>query len=322
MRKPICLLLILSLLLVVLSGCGGEAPVKDGKLRIVATIFPEYDWVRQILGERAADADLVLLLDNGVDLHSFQPSVQDMVKITDCDLLLYVGGVSDKWIDDALAAGGKDAPIAINLMSILGESAKEEELVEGMQAEAEESDDSETEYDEHVWLSLRNAERFVEAITDALCSLDPDGRSVYEANESSYLESLKALDSEYQAVIDSARLHTVLFGDRFPFRYLTDDYGLEYYAAFVGCSAETEASFETVTFLADKLNSLDLNAVLTIETGDDALAKTIVEVSGKPDVQILQIDSMQSVTASEITSGASYLQIMRDDLDVLRQALS
>ena len=321
MRKAICLLLLLTLPLALLSGCGAAAPEDNGKLKIVATIFPEYDWVRQILGERAENAELVLLLDNGVDLHSFQPSVQDMVQISDCDLLLYVGGVSDKWIDDALDAGGKEGRIAIDLLSVLGSAVKEEEFVEGMQAAADEGE-VEAEYDEHVWLSLRNAARFCEAITEALCTLDPEGQEVYAANRDAYLQSLAALDGEYQETVNASRVRTLLFGDRFPFRYLTDDYDLDYYAAFVGCSAETEASFETVAFLADKLNTLELHAVLTIETGDTSLAKTIIETSGKTDAEILQLDSMQAVTAARIAEGASYLQIMRDDLAVLRQALA
>ncbi len=319
MRKLFCLLLTAALLLCALSGCGSDAGTHKDKLRVVATIFPEYDWVRQILGGRTEDAELTLLLDNGVDLHSFQPSVQDMVLVAECDLLIYVGGVSDGWIDDALKNRANDRQIAINLLSVLGDAAKEEELVEGMQAEEEAED--ETEYDEHVWLSLRNASLFCEAITEALCTLDPDGRADYEANEAAYLESLSALDSAYQAAVDGARVRTLLFGDRFPFRYLTEDYALNYYAAFVGCSAETEASFETVAFLSDKLNELDLRAVLTIETGDGNLARTIAETSGKANVQLLQLDSMQAVTTEELGAGASYLQIMRDNLDVLRHAL-
>ncbi len=320
MRKLFCLLLTAAVLLCALSGCGG-APEKSNKLQIVATIFPEYDWVRQILGDRAENAELTLLLDNGVDLHSFQPSVRDMVRVAECDLLIYVGGVSDQWIEDALQNSTNERQIAIDLLSVLGEAAKEEEIVEGMEAEAEEEAVDGPEYDEHVWLSLRCAALLCEAIAQALCALDPSGSAQYEANKSAYLDSLAALDDEYRAAVDGARVRTVLFGDRFPFRYLTDDYGLGYYAAFVGCSAETEASFETVAFLAEKLCELDLNAVLTIETGDGQLARAIAEASGRTDVQILRLDSMQAVRAGALDAGASYLQIMRENLDVLRQAL-
>ena len=320
MKKTLCLLLCL-IFLCAIAGCGGPAPTRGGKLNVVATIFPEYDWTEQILGEENDNVELTLLLDNGVDLHSFQPSVQDMVTIAECDLLIYVGGVSDKWIDDALANAGSKRPKTIKLMSVLGEAAKEEEIVEGMQADEEEDSGDGVEYDEHVWLSLRNASLFCEAIAKALCELDPEGKTAYEANLKAYLEALSSLDRAYQDAIGSARVQTLLFGDRFPFRYLTDDYDLAYCAAFVGCSAETEASFETVAFLADKLNELDLRAVLTIETGDGYLAKTIAEASGRTDVQILQLNSMQAVTAAELSAGASYLDIMQSDLDTLRQAL-
>ncbi len=319
MKKTVCLLLCL-ILLCAITGCGGPTSAPGEKLSIVATIFPEYDWAKQILGSENDSVELTLLLDNGVDLHSFQPSVQDMVTIAECDLLIYVGGISDKWIDDALANAGSKKPITIKLMSVLGEAAKEEEIIEGMQADEEESVDS-AEYDEHVWLSLRNASLFCKAIAKAMCELDPDGKTAYEANLKAYLEALSSLDRAYQDAVGSARVQTLLFGDRFPFRYLTEDYELAYYAAFVGCSAETEASFETVAFLADKLNELDLRAVLTIETGDGYLAKTIAEASGKTDVQILQLNSMQAVTAAELSAGVSYLDIMRNDLDTLRQAL-
>lgn len=320
MKKTAYVLLCL-ILLCVLSGCGDSASNSDGKLSIVATVFPEYDWTKHLLGSEINNVELTLLLDNGVDLHSFQPSVQDMVTISECDLLIYVGGVSDKWIDDALANAAGKKPIAINLLNVLGESAKEEELVEGMQTDEAEEPDGDVEYDEHVWLSLRNASLFCEAITNALCSLDPSKKAAYEANLDTYLESLSALDNDYQEMTDAARANTVLFADRFPFRYLTDDYGIDYYAAFVGCSAETEASFETVAFLAEKLNMLELDAVLTIETGDDALANTIIDTAGRQDVRILKIDSMQAVTSEAISTGASYLQIMRNNMEILRRAL-
>ena len=320
MRKTVCILLSAVLLLGILSGCGGAAPARSGKLSIVATIFPEYDWVRQILGDEAQNAELTLLLDNGVDLHSFQPSVQDMVRIAECDLLICVGGASDKWIDEALANSKNEKQIVVRLLSVLGDAAREEELVEGMEAEEEDGGEA-PEYDEHVWLSLKNAARICEAITQALSSLAPERKAAFEENARAYLDALSALDREYRSVVDGGRVHTLLFGDRFPFRYLTEDYALDYYAAFAGCSAETNASFETVAFLAGKLNELGLNAVLTIETGDGRIARSIVDASGNADVEILCLDSMQSVTAEDVSAGASYLEIMRGNLEILRQAL-
>ena len=224
-----------------------EAPAHT-KISIVTTIFPEYDWVREILGDKADSAEITMLLDNGVDLHSYQPTADDLIKISDCDLFVYVGGESDGWVDDALKNATNKNRKVINLLEILGDSVKEEETVEGMQEEEE--DHEEKEYDEHVWLSLKNAKTLVGAISAALQELDPGNKDTYATNAAAYIEKLSALDGEYQAAVSAGTYQTLLFGDRFPFRYLVDDYGLSYYAAFVGCSAESEASFETVSFLA------------------------------------------------------------------------
>ena len=321
MFKRISILLCFSLLICLLAGCGGTNAPGDGRLKIVATIFPEYDWVVHVLGEKAADAELTLLLDDGVDLHSYQPSVQDMVKIAECDLFLYVGGTSDKWIEDALSTTRNENRVAIDLLEVLGDAVKEEEITEGMQAEDEEEAEG-PEYDEHVWLSLRNAILFVESIAEHLSRLDEANSGVYRANADAYVAQLRELDAAYSEAVRAAGRDTLLFADRFPFRYLTDDYGLTYYAAFVGCSAETEASFETITFLSGKLRSLELKTVLTIETGDDTLARAVIEASGEADVQILQLDSMQSTSLRGAESGVGYLEIMRSNLEVLRQALA
>ncbi len=215
--------------------------------------------------------------------------------------------------------------IVINLLDELGDSVKEEELAEGMQEEEEEHDhdhDEEgPEYDEHVWLSLKNASVLVQSISDALGKIDPDNADKYSSNASAYNEKLDELDSKYQAAISDAPVNTVLFGDRFPFRYLTDDYGLDYYAAFVGCSAETEASFETITFLAKKLDELGLKAVLTIEGSDHRIAETIIQNTNEKNQQILTMDSMQSTTSKDVAGGSTYLSIMEKNLSVLTEAL-
>ena len=317
----------------ILGGCGKaassaasvpSASQSDEKpLKIVTTIFPEYDWVREILGDKADNAELTMLLDNGVDLHSYQPTADDIIKISDCDLFIYVGGESDGWVEDALKeATNKDMQV-INLLDVLGEQVKEEEVVEGMEAEEEESEDEdEPEYDEHVWLSLKNAKTLCNAITDALETIDPANKDVYAANAASYLEKLAALDSEYQSMVDNAARKTVLFGDRFPFRYLVDDYGLNYYAAFVGCSAETEASFETVSFLSGKVDELGLPCVLTIEGAQHKIAETIVQNTAEKNQSILTLDSMQSTTSTDVANGTTYLSVMESNLDVLKQALN
>ena len=292
-------------------------------LKIVTTIFPEYDWVREILGDKADHAEVTMLLDNGVDLHSYQPTADDIIKISDCDLFLYVGGESDGWVEDALKEATNQNMKVINLLDVLGEQVKEEEVVEGMEAEEEESEDEdEPEYDEHVWLSLKNAETLCSAITDALEEIDPANKDAYATNAASYLEKLAALDGEYQTVVDNAARKTVLFGDRFPFRYLVDDYGLSYYAAFAGCSAETEASFETISFLAGKVDELGLPCVLTIEGAQHKIAETIVQNTAEKNQSILTLDSMQSTTSTDVANGTTYLSVMESNLDVLKQALN
>ena len=280
----------------------------SGRLQIVTTIFPEYDWVMNVLGDTADNADVTMLLDSGVDLHSFQPTADDIMKIATCDMFIYVGGESDEWVEDALSEAVNPDMVVINLLDVLGDSVMEEELVEGMEGEEEEEEGEEEEgpeYDEHVWLSLRNAAVLTQCIADQLCVIDPANTDEYAANAASYIEEL----------------NTLLFGDRFPFRYMTEDYGLDYYAAFVGCSAETEASFETIMFLAGKVDELGLNTVLTIEGTDHRIAETVVENTASSDQQILSLDSMQSVTAEDVANGASYMEIMRSNLDILRQAL-
>lgn len=299
----------------------------DKKLNIVTNIFPEYDWTRAILGDRADDVNLTMLLDNGTDLHSFQPAVKDIMKVSSCDLLIYVGGESDQWIEDALESAQNKDMKTINLMEVLGDSIKEEETVEGMQEsdhdhDHDHEDEEEKEYDEHVWTSMRNAEVICDAIAATLEEMDPENKEIYQSNAETYKEKLSALDEEYQETVDSAKQKTLIFADRFPFRYLVDDYGLNYYAAFSGCSAESEASFKTVTFLAGKVDELGVKSVLTMEKSDDRIAQTVIENTKAKDQKILQLNSMQSITSEEIADGATYLSVMEDNLGVLKEALN
>lgn len=510
MKKTIAAFLGLTMAIGLLSGCGSkeaatvatseEAPVNNDtkKLNIVTTIFPEYDWVREILGDKADNAEVTMLLDNGVDLHSYQPTADDMIKISDSDLFIYVGGESDGWVEDALKnATNKDMKV-INLLDVLNDTVKTEEAMPGMQAEeghnhgysrfadsdvqdrtlsdwsgdwqsvypylqegvldevmerkAENGDKTaeeyrayyetgyqtdvsqiiidadnntisfvkngitskatyeykgyqiydyksgtrgvryffeaidgdtdapkyvqfsdhgiapgkaehfhiyfgndgfdalsqemdnwptyyptgmsgndikedmleheEKEYDEHVWLSLKNAEILCEAISDALQQLDPDNKDSYAANTANYTKKLSALDAEYQTVVDASARKVVLFGDRFPFRYMVDDYGLSYYAAFAGCSAETEASFETMAFLSKKVDELNLPCVLTIEGKQHKIAETIVKNTSAKNQAILTMDSMQATTSEDVKNGATYLSIMQNNLSVLKEALN
>ena len=314
------------------SGVNGSeqenASSDSQKLQIVATIFPEYDWVKEILGDQADNVDLTLLLGNGTDMHSFQPTMEDVLKVSTCDLFIYVGGESDSWVADALKGAGNPDRKAINLMDVLGDQVKEEEIVEGMQDEdghtheEEHTHDDDLEYDEHVWTSLRNASVICGIIAETLEEMDPENKDVYASNAAAYQEKLSDLDTEYQNTVDSAKQNTLLFADRFAFRYLVDDYGLNYYAAFSGCSAESEASFKTVTFLAEKLDELGLKTVLTIEKSDDRIAQTVIENTKTKDQKILELNSMQSITSDEIADGVTYLSVIEDNLDVLKEALN
>lgn len=302
----------------------------DEKLSIVTTIFPEYDWVREILGDNADKAELTMLLDSGVDLHSYQPTADDILKISGCDMFIYVGGHSDEWVDDALKQATNKNMITINLCEILGDTVKQEEQIEGMENSHENehanesSSDSEDHHhnDEHVWLSLKNAKTICLYISDKLCELDADNAETYKSNASAYIAKLDALDKEYQSTVDTAPNDTLIFADRFPFRYMVDDYGLNYYAAFTGCSAESEASFETVKFLANKVDELGLDTVLTIENPSHKIAETVVENTKNKNQEILAMDSMQSTTSGDVENGATYLSVMQKNLEVLKKALA
>ncbi len=308
-----------------LSACGTQSASND-KLKVITTIFPEYDWVMQVLGEEAEHADVTMLMDNGVDMHSFQPTAADILKISNCDVFIYVGGESDEWVEDALKEAKNKNMQVINLLDVLGDSAKEEEVVEGMQQEEHEQDEHHThedemEYDEHVWLSLKNAEIFTKEIATVLGKADEEHAQIYENNAAEYVNKLTELDASYKEVVKNTKVKTVLFGDRFPFRYLVDDYDLDYYAAFVGCSAETEASFSTITFLSKKVDELGLKAIFTIENSDQKIAKTILENTAMKNQTIVTLDSMQSTTSKDIKNGKTYLSVMQSNLDTLKTAL-
>ncbi len=296
---------------------------EDNKINIVCTLFPEYDWTREILGSQTENINLTYLLESGLELHTYQPSAKDMLTISDCDVFIYTGGESESWVDDALKTVSNPDMKVIRLMDVLGDSAKEEEVKEGMETEAEEEeeDSDEPEYDEHIWLSVRNAELLCSAVCDTLCEAVPEQKENYQANLNAYLEKLDSLDKEFQTMADTASVRTLVFGDRFPFRYFTDDYQLDYYAAFVGCSAETKASFETVAFLSKKLDELQLDTVFVIENADTSIAESIISNTEQKNQKIVTLNSMQSVNAEAIGNGASYLTIMQENLDTLKEAL-
>lgn len=323
-KRIIATLMILIMTVAAVTSCGADKAenAEPDDLDVVVTIFPEYDWAREIIGD-VEDVDLELLLDNGTDIHSYQPSAKDIVKIAGADVFIYVGGESDEWVDEVVNKVVRPDVKIINLMDVLGEDAKEEELKEGMQGyEHHDEDEDEEEYDEHVWLSLRNAGKIVSVMADAFAEADPDHSNRYRENAKAYIKSLDELDGEYEQAVGKASCRTLLFGDRFPFRYMTEDYGITYYAAFTGCSAETEASFETVTFLANKIDELGLKYVMVIDGSDTKVAETIIRNTRKKNQKILMLDSMQSIESTEVESGTTYLGIMKSNLRVLEEALS
>ncbi len=321
MKKIIALILSLLLLISVFSGCAEKR--ENAKLSVVTTIFPIYDFVKNIMGEKSSSADITMLLDSGVDLHSFTPSASDIVKISNCDMFIFVGGESDEWAYDNLKSTNNKNMKVLNLMDLIGDNKKQEELVEGMEAEQEEKEDeSEIEYDEHIWLSVKNAKIIVEKITAELMGLDTENAGVYETNKAEYIKKLDEIDAEFSLLKENAVNNTLVFGDRFPFRYLANDYGIKYYAAFSGCSAESEASFNTVKFLSDKINELKLPAVMTLEGGNNKIAETVKATTKREDLKILTVNSMQSITKSDVDNGADYITIMKNNYKTIKEALS
>ena len=351
MKKLLSVFTALSLTAGCITACStNNAPAADSKnLQIVTTIFPEYDWVMNILGDNPANAEVTMLLDNGADLHSYQPTASDILKISTCDVFVYVGGESDEWVDDVLKEATNKDMVVINLMDELGNAVKEEEIIEGMEGhdhEHEHNEDEdhehgedhdhededhdhehhheegEVEYDEHVWLSLKNASVLVGAISEAIAKADSANAATYRANASAYIDKLNALDKEYSDMVSAAARNVLVFGDRFPFRYLIDDYSLVYYAAFVGCSAESEASFETIMFLAGKVDENSLTSVITIEGKEHKIAETIISNTATKDQKILTLDSMQTTTMADVKNGTTYISVMESNYEVLKEALN
>jgi zinc transport system substrate-binding protein len=345
------LLVCLLLSTVFLTGCtpspegstavGGEIDAGSSKtLTIVCTAFPQYDWTRNLVG-RASDHVEVLLLNNrGTDMHSFQPTAENMVNIANCDLFIHIGGFSETWVEAALQSAGNDHAVVLALLDQVDK--QEEVIIEGMTSNEEEDGEDareedareedargedgdqgskEIEYDEHLWLSLRRAQEACQAIVHTLCRLDPDYAGLYQENLASYTDQLQHLDEAYMEVTSQATTKTLLFADRFPFRYLTDDYDLEYFAAFPGCSAETEASFETIVYLSEEVDAHRLSAVLVLEGSQTDLAKTIIGNTQAKNARILTLNSMQSVTEKQIEGGLTYLSVMEENRKVLAEAL-
>ena len=303
-----------------LAGCAPKQQQNTTKLKIVATTFPQYDWIREIIGKDNANVDLQLLMKNGGDLHSYQPTAGDIANIADANLFVYVGGESDEWVDDALKEKTNKDMKVVNMMQTLGDDIDEEE--EGLEKESEDHDHEEIEYDEHVWLSLKRAQKIVKAIADELGELDSTNAKKYQENAEAYIAKLAALDKSYESTVNTVKNKTWIFADRMPFHYLAKDYGITTYAAFNGCSTETNASFNTIVSLAKYADELGIKHIMTIEGSDKKLAKAVIENTTDKNQDILTLNSLQSVSQSDIDKGLTYYGAMEENLKVLAQSFN
>lgn len=317
LKKYLCTLFaaLTALTLLISSGCDFSS---DGKLHIVCTIFPQYDWVRE-LTEGAQNVEVTLLEDSGADLHNFQPSAADKVSILNSDLFVYTGGESDNWARTLLENAETDVR-SLDLIEALGDRALTEE--EGIEESGEHDHEHEDETDEHIWLSVQNAKVLVSAITEALCGVDEDNAALYRENCENYLIELNKLDEAFEKTVSSAERSVLVFADRYPFRYLAHDYGLTCYAAFSGCSAESEASFATILALVRHVEENSLPYVMVLESSTQGIAKQVIDNTESKDQGILVLNSLQSVTREDIGNGATYLDLMKEDLAVLKTALN
>ena len=308
------LLVVVMAVLLMLTGCSAPSD-DDDKVSIVTTIFPLYDWIMEITAG-IDDVEITLLQEGGTDLHNYQPTVADMVRVSECDIFVYVGGESDRWVEDALKTAVNPEMKVVNLMEAISDRLFEEEEKEGM--EKEDHREEEAEYDEHIWLSLRNARECVREIGKVISEVTGDSGEIFKKT-SGYINKLNRLDKQYRNLTESSAKKVLLFADRFPFIYLFRDYGIDYYAAFKGCSAESEASFETVSFLAGKVSELQLDHVMILENGNRKLAETIIRDSSRKDCNIEELNSMQSALLQD---GLTYLDIMENNLKVLERVLN
>ncbi len=325
MKKIISILILIFALSLVSCQTSEEL---NNKPTITTTTFYQYDFVKNILGENIGDFNLVLLNDKGLDTHSYSPNTKDIVTISSSDLFIYNGGISEFWVEDVLSNPENTELKSINMMDYV--DVKDVEIKEGMEEadhedhdhNHEDDDHDEEEHDEHIWLSIKNAEILVDSIKNAIIEIDPKNETLYSNNAADYIIKLNTLDTEYENVINSAKTNLIIVADRFPFRYLVDDYDIDYYAAFEGCSSESNASFQTIIFLSEMVDKNNINTIIVTETGTNDVANSVIEASTSKNQDILVLNSMQSISLEDIESGSNYLNIMQQNLDVLAQALN
>lgn len=314
--KSVSLLLALLMLISPLVSCTGIEGQGD-ELKILCTVAPIYDFAKNLTKD-VKGVSVSLLCENGTDMHSYQPTVKDCADIASCDICFYIGGESDLWINELITGSGRNDGAYIDLSSAISErlvDVPHNESGEEMHDHADKCIK-----DEHIWLSLKNALALLPYMKDRIAEKDPENTEKYSRNCSLYCQEIEKLDSEFETFVSEAVNDTVIFADRFPFIYLTSDYEIKHIAAFAGCSAESEASFETIARLSGALENSRLTAVAVTESSDKRLAKTVIENSGKK-AEIVTLDSMQSTTLEEFENGKDYLNIMRNNLEALKRLL-
>ena len=319
LKKGFCLLMLCALLL---TGCGAKESAEQTEegektLKIVATVFPAYDFARTCGGE---GVEVTLLLPPGTESHSYEPTPADILAVQECDLFLYLGGASDAWVDTILSAA-EPTGRTLKLMDCV--DLLEEETVEGMEEEKHDHDHEEElgqvkEYDEHVWTSPRNAARIVRDIADVMGELAPESAEAFRTRGEAYAEQIEVLDQQFRDFFDSLPSRTIVFGDRFPLRYFAEEYDLDYYAAFPGCSTQTEPSAATIAFLTDKVRDEHISTVWYIEFSNHLVADSIAEATG---TKTAMFHTCHNVSQEEMDSGATYLSLMEGNLETLRANL-
>lgn len=330
MKRSIKIFIVLFVVLFVVVGAIigiGGINKKSEEVLIVATNFPAYDFARAVAGDKA---DIKMLIKPGVELHDFEPTPSDIIDIKNSELFIYTGGESDGWIENILGDIDTDKTKIFKMMDVV--NVVEEEIVDGMEEEYRYEygydnggdkyqhyhDEEEIEYDEHVWTSVKNAVKIINSIRDELTEISPENKQVFEENAKKYTNQLADLDLEFQNIVSNGNRKTIIFGDRFPLRYFVDDYGLNYYAAFPGCSEQTEANSRTIAFLVEKIKSENIPVVLKIEMSSGNIAKTIADETG---AKVLTFNAAHNISADDFKSGRTYAEIMKENLTVLEEAL-
>lgn len=317
MKRILSIILVALLALVTVAGC--DASPRDNGTEIVCTVYPVYDWLTQICGENSG-ITVTMLGANGADIHSYQPTAADISAVANADMTVTVGGLSDEWVSETSRKNGKHSAVNVSLIDLAGDELMLTQSESG-HTHADHSH-SAREYDEHVWLSPKLAAKICTALCEAVSDLDPENSATYISNCERYVSGdLAALDSEYRSAIASAQNRVLVFADRYPFRYLARDYGLDCYAAYDGCSAETNADFDTVTSLARAVDEHELSSIVIIDGSDDTLARSVMRASSRGDCGIYALDSMQSITADDLAASGGYVRIMRANLAIIMEAL-